>query len=358
MKRMTKPLVIAAAVCLLALPLGACGMNVTGDVSVAKKKVTMDSRVYITQADLDLAEKSLAATGANMSAADMGYDLSKMDKVTIDGKEYYTSDDPNTGLHTTQAITSKQLKEATCVLDSNKFVIYGTDEESATGMLPSDAQVDTSALSGVDPEKLIDFATLKFTFDKTPLASNGKIAGKTATYTGLDQMFCWTAFTEKASKAKASSIKPSVKNKAFTKKSYVTFKTPGIIKSYKIDGKARGPQAVLVNDKLKMCTVKFAKQGKHKITVKLTSKAKKTFTFTYDKGKPTTNVKAKKTYKKGKKLTVKDTYALKYVKLDGKKLKLKSKGKKASVKLKKKGSHKLVAKDKAGNKITVKFKVK
>jgi len=73
--------------------------------------------------------------------------------------------------------------------------------------------------------------------------------------------------------------------------------------------------------------------------------------FTIDKKKATVNVKKNETYKAGKKVTFKDASGIKSAKLDGKKVK-------SGIKIKKKGMHTLVVTDKAGNKITVKFKIK
>ena len=67
---------------------------------------------------------------------------------------------------------------------------------------------------------------------------------------------------------------------------------------------------------------------------------------------PKTNIKNNKTYKSGKKITFSDEGSgMKSAKLDGKKIK-------NGHVVKKKGEHKLVLTDKAGNKRTVKFKIK
>ena len=79
----------------------------------------------------------------------------------------------------------------------------------------------------------------------------------------------------------------------------------------------------------------------------------KTSGFVVDTTKPTVKgVKNGKTYKKAVTIKVKDSSAgIKSIKLNGKKIK-------ATYKLKKKGSYKLVVMDKAGNKTTMKFKIK
>ena len=79
----------------------------------------------------------------------------------------------------------------------------------------------------------------------------------------------------------------------------------------------------------------------------------KTSGFIVDTTKPTVKgVKNGKTYKKAVTIRVKDSNTgIKSIKLNGKKIK-------ATYKLKKKGSYKLVVMDKAGNKTTIKFKIK
>ena len=73
--------------------------------------------------------------------------------------------------------------------------------------------------------------------------------------------------------------------------------------------------------------------------------------FTIDKKKAMVNIKKNKTYKSGKKVTFKDASGIKSAKLDGKNVK-------SGIKINKKGTHTLVVTDKAGNKTTVKFKIK
>ena len=76
-----------------------------------------------------------------------------------------------------------------------------------------------------------------------------------------------------------------------------------------------------------------------------------TIQFVIDKIKPSVNVKKGKTYKKGFKLQFNDASGISYAKLDGKKVKNKTK-------ISKKGSHKIVVVDLANNKQTMRFKIK
>lgn len=93
------------------------------------------------------------------------------------------------------------------------------------------------------------------------------------------------------------------------------------------------------------------KDGIYKIVAYDLANNKTEVTFTYDTKAPKVNVKKNKKYKKGTKLIFSDKYGIKSAKLNGKKVKNKSK-------LKKKGKNKLVVIDKAGNKTSVTFKVK
>ena len=94
------------------------------------------------------------------------------------------------------------------------------------------------------------------------------------------------------------------------------------------------------------------KQGIYTVKVTYKNGKSQTIKFTIDKKKPTVNVKAGKKYKKGKKVTVKDSLSgVKKVTLNGKKCKTK-------FKLKKKGKNTICVWDKAGNKRTIKIKVK
>ena len=91
--------------------------------------------------------------------------------------------------------------------------------------------------------------------------------------------------------------------------------------------------------------------GRYKVDVELASGVSKNLSFIIDTVKPTTNISAK-TYKKGQKITFKDT-------LSGiRKATLNNKVIKNGVKVKKSGKYTLKITDKAGNTKTVKFKVK
>lgn len=142
-----------------------------------------------------------------------------------------------------------------------------------------------------------------------------------------------------------STVKPSVKSGSATRTSTVILDSPGVIGGVSINGTELG-----ATDR-----VPLGKDGKKKIEVRLTNGNKATLSYTKDTAKPTANVKSGKSYKatkKGVKVTFKDSLSgVKTATLDGKKVKS---GKRVT----KKGTHKLVVTDKAGNALKVTFKVK
>lgn len=128
----------------------------------------------------------------------------------------------------------------------------------------------------------------------------------------------------------------------YTKSPQVQIYTPGIIAQTTVDAAELGAANV----------VDLGKEDKHTLSATLTNGNAKTVKVTYDKTKPTVNVKAGKTYKKGVKVIYSDKVAgVKSATLNGKTLK-------SGKKITKKGSYKVVVTDKAGNAKSVKFKVR
>lgn len=222
------------------------------------------------------------------------------------------------------------------------------------------------ATSGITQEQLSDLEkllgnkpmTVTWTFDfsgRKPLETNltavpgGKYA-YTASLTAQDLAalsrgedvaaladVAYARFTDEA--LTTSTVKAK---SAYTTKQYTEIKTPGIISKISVNGKALSPTDV----------VPLGKEGKKTIAVTLTNGNSKTLSVTYDKTAPAVSAKAGKTYKRGYKLTFKDSLAgVKTATLNGKKVK-------SGAKITKKGSYKLVVTDKAGNAKTVKFKIK
>ena len=142
-----------------------------------------------------------------------------------------------------------------------------------------------------------------------------------------------------------AAVKPSVKSGSATRSSTVILDTPGVISGVNLNGTELG-----ATDR-----VPLGKDGKKKVEVRLANGNEATLTFTKDTAKPTASVKAGKSYKAGKKgvkVTFSDKLAgVKSATLDGKKVKS---GKRVT----KKGTHKLVVTDKAGNVLKVSFKVR
>ena len=101
---------------------------------------------------------------------------------------------------------------------------------------------------------------------------------------------------------------------------------------------------------------KFKKHGQHTLILKAASGEQRTVTFFVDKKKPTIRgVKNKKTYKKAQYFTVYDKDSgVASVKINGKKRKVGE----AYYELNKKGTYKIVVKDKVGNTTKVKVKIK
>lgn len=123
----------------------------------------------------------------------------------------------------------------------------------------------------------------------------------------------------------------------------------------KVTDTRSGVSKVYINNKLqsKKSIYKLTKQGKY--SVKVADNAGNWFTYKVyiDRAKPRiTGVKNGKTYRKSVKVYAKDTVSgLKKVVVDGKVVK-------KAISVSKKGKHKVVAYDKAGNKTVVKFTIK
>lgn len=383
MNKITKIVVAAGIAGMLAMPLSACGIKADLDVSVADKTVDAQGQAYLTKAEVEQIGNYLEL------APRLGIDddtLTQVKSLFADlqpaGIENHPDLLTNDKLHGDSKlltpgapITAGQLAESGVIFDDDKLVFSGIsiDQDGLTSLasnLAGDSSVDLSAvdlgsLSSLpvsipnvqDVFDQLTYYELTANFDKAPVASNGTISGNTVTFTDKTATQYYVTFEEGVDKA--TEITPQLKNKSYTKAKTVSFNTPGIVEGFSINGAAAVPPTCIdpANSKIKTNTALLAKQGANTVAVKLVGGYTKTFTYNYDTKKPTASVKAGKSYKKGTKITVKDAQALKSVKLDGKSVKIS--GKKAvSSKIKKAGSHKIAATDKAGNKLTVKFKIK
>lgn len=117
------------------------------------------------------------------------------------------------------------------------------------------------------------------------------------------------------------------------------------------DKNGSGVKSAKLNKKSTKSGTKISKDGVYTLVVTDKAGNSNTVKFTVDKTKPTANVKANKTYKKGKKITFKDkTSGIKKATLNGKTIK-------SGAKATKKGSNVLKITDKAGNVTTIRFKI-
>ena len=211
----------------------------------------------------------------------------------------------------------------------------------------------------------VEFANYAITLPYKVVKTNLKLSddGKTVFVTKKDfnkSQTLYAIYNKDAASAKTIEYSGAAKGKIYNSKRYLTITTKNVIKkvaitrngksykdteSYEKDGKTYDN---IYN------TFAFVKDGKYTVKTTLVNDAVKSTNFTVDRTKPTTNMKAK-TYKKtssGRKITFKDaTSGVKTATLNGKTIK-------SGKIVKKAGSYTLVITDKAGNKRTVKFKIK
>lgn len=142
----------------------------------------------------------------------------------------------------------------------------------------------------------------------------------------------------------------SIKNNtAFNKSKTIKFSdaTSGIAMAILYDN-TRGTQKKVTD----LGSVKIKKEGKYRLVCYDAMSNKTAVTFYLDKKKATCNIKNGKTYRKNTRIVAKDSLSgVKEIRLNNKKVK-------NNYKIKKAGRYTLVIKDKAGNKQTIKFKVK
>lgn len=277
------------------------------------------SEIYYTPAEI----KELGMTKADVKEAGMK-------EVKVDGKTYYQMKDSETS----DAATTK---ENFTLLTSSKMEAFLGSKKDYQEL------ADEEDLS--DLESAYDFFSYSITFPKKVLKTNGKIAddGKTvsfdlATLTSGKRLYA--AMSDAAVNSKTIEVTGVTNKKIYNTTKKVKVKSPGVITSFKVNGKEQ-----------ELNSFTASKSKKYTVKVKLLSGAAKTVSFTVDKVKPTVNVKAK-TYSKA--ITIKFSDKLTGIKkatLNGKKIKS---GKKVS----KNGSYTLKVTDKAGNTQTVKFKIK
>ena len=296
-------------------------------------KLEAQITVAMLPALVDTVNQKIAGTGIRIdysaASGDKPASYSASMSAKTDGKYH----EDTIALYPQSAASSSEAQDAKDKL---------TDEEIAQleellGDKPLDIDfscrvpVDTNSEKGADGKYCYKLSLTAH--DLADIANGDKTAAD------FGPQVLYACFTDAA---KTTSIVETSAKGGYTKDASLRIYTPGIISKVALGTADLGPTDA----------VNLGNEGKKALTVTLTNGNSKTVKVTYDKTAPTTNVKANKTYKKDVKVTFKDKVAgVKSAKLDGKSVKS---GKKVA----KKGSHKLVVTDKAGNKTSVKFKVR
>lgn len=346
----------AAMASMTALAAGGCSL--TGNTVLAPSDSEVQSTLTVS-AEADDVEKAfreyLVKTGTSELEAD-AITASLPEYCRFFGVEYRAASESAEATYSLTESDTGEMKP----YSTDTFTIYTKEIADTVSDMTDAASAETieqiAALLGDKPLEVgisYSFGSLKPVDTNLEDAGNGtykltasitaaelvKMMSGEASLTDKIPPVVYARFNDKA--LTTSTVTTSAKG-GYTAYNQLRVYTPGIIKTVSVNGKSAG------------CTdiVNLGKDGKKKVTVSLENGNSKTVTVTADTASPTANVKYGKTYKSGKKVTFKDkTSGVKSAKLDGKKIKS---GKKVT----KKGSHKLVVTDRAGNSLTVKFRVK
>lgn len=347
MKKMKKKAAVILSVLMLAGSLfGGCGMDAKYMINKDLTS-TVDGVMYYTKDEL----KEIMEIDSDEDFEEY-VRQSGMEKAEKDGVTYYVQHQPS------QTLTKEEFEQQLGRIDENCMVIYTSSygyniNDADTGSVSED--IDMSEMENL--MKQISFMNLQMELPFTVVKSNVPFEGNTITADALnsagmeDPDIVYAVADENLLKGTNLTISGASEGKYYKKRQTVKIDTAdGVIRSMnlKINGKAfpfsdeRHPYNVTV----------CSEDGKYTVSAELFSGTKQTLKFTIDKTKPTSNIKNGKTYKSGKKITFSDkTSGIKSAKLDGKTVK-------SGKIIKKKGTHKLVLTDKAGNKTTIKFKIK
>lgn len=286
-------------------------------------------------------------------------------KTLEDGKQYYVVPQE------AQTKSFAKTKEEDGILITEDMVVY-----EAGGL-------DTMTSSNDSEEDL--FLQLSVTFGSEIVSTNGQLSedGKTVIFntSANKKDATWYAYTQKGkAEVDADQTAPKMKgakNGNYYKKMPTTieFTDEIVVAEVKLNGKVVSPvtTTTVSNGKTKKTMEwytadgkKAAKKGKNIFKVKDLNGNVATYTIYVDDKKPVIKgVKANKTYKKKAAIYVKDACKLSKITINGKKQKITNKQlvKKGKYKgyykytIKKKGTNKIVATDKAGNKKTLKIKI-
>lgn len=331
---MKKKLLLAVSVCVIALFATGCGIDskvvVNDDLTSSQTNITYYDEAEVTQ---------LAAAG-EVSVDEM---KAIMVPVELNGKLYYS-----------QTETLNQVS-----VEDTKAEFVDLTKDHAVFLLG-----DPEAQSSMDVLG-VEFMNYAVTFPKSVVKTNcdldadGKTVRFNKTHLAKGETL-YAIYSTTAANSKKVTYSGVTKGKIYKVKKYITINSKNVIKkvSIKRNGKTyKDDEIYTVKGKTYDNTYNkfaFVKDGKYVVKTTLINDAVSTLKFTVDRTKPTTNMKAK-TYKKtskGKKITFKDaTSGIKKATLNGKKIK-------SGKVVKKTGKYTLIITDKAGNKKTVKFRIK
>lgn len=346
MKTMKKKVAAILSVLMMAGALfGGCGVD-TKYTFNKDLSSTVSTAMYYTKEELKEALEI-----SNDNDFDTYVRQSGMEKVEKDGTTYYAQ-------KIDQTLTKEEFEQQLGRIDENCLVIYTSSygyniNDADTGSVSED--IDMSEMENL--MKQISFMNLQMELPFTVAKSNVSFEGNTLTADALnsagmeDPDIVYAVADENLLKGTNLTISGASEGKYYKKKQTVKIDTTdGVIRSMslKINGKA----SPFSDEKHPYNVTVCSGDGRYTVFAELFSGTKQTLKFTIDKTKPTSNIKNGKTYKSGKKITFSDkTSGIKSAKLDGKTVK-------SGKVIKKKGTHKLVLTDKAGNKTTIKFKIK
>jgi hypothetical protein len=241
--------------------------------------------------------------------------------------------------------TESGFEDTVFTFDKNKFIVK--QESTATVSTTTASATDSSSNLTESLKQMLQIS-YTFTFPYDVVKTNGTVQsdGKTVVWDNdksySEGMF-WAVFSEDLldSSIKAATLSGVKNNAYYNKKVTVKAAADTVIASLKVNGKEVGSDT---------CTI--SKEGKNTVICKTANGKTTKVSFVIDTTKPKiSGVASGKTYKSARTIKFSDKYEVKSATLNGKKI---SSGKKVS----KKGSYKLVVTDKAGNKNTIKFKIK
>lgn len=226
--------------------------------------------------------------------------------------------------------------------ETNKMFVLKNDEQAVVDM-NSDSFDFTLMRSGQNKD-VEQYEHLVYRFEYPNKIVNASIVAEDNTMTistmdmldkDLDRVY--VTFKEGVTSRKDLKVDGVKDGGYYNKTKGLTVTSTGVIEKFRVNNKPQPKNSY-----------KASKDGKYKVEIKLASGVEKKFSFTIDKTKPTTNIKAK-TYTKDVKITYKDS-------LSGiKKATLNNKSIKSGTKVTKDGKYTLKITDRAGNTKIVKF---